>query len=189
MSAPRIGTLEIAALLAVARLGADAYGPAVRRDLAERTGRDQSVGAVYTTLQRLEDKGLLTSRVGDPLPVRGGRSALCAHRRRRARAPGRRAAHRVALGRRAIRHSSGAHLMAPIVPRTPTPGTGSPTVAERLLQAIGADPVFAEVVLGDLAEEFALRAARDGVVAARWWYTCEALRSAPHLIRSWLRHA
>lgn len=71
---PTLGTLELAALLAVARLGDDAYGLAVRRDLAERTTRDHSVGAVYTTLQRLEDKGLLTSHSSDPLPVRGGRS-------------------------------------------------------------------------------------------------------------------
>jgi len=61
-------------MLAVARLGDDAYGLAVRRDLAERTRRDYSVGAVYTTLQRLEDKGLLKSRTGDPLPIRGGRA-------------------------------------------------------------------------------------------------------------------
>lgn len=74
VSAPTLGTLELSALLAVARLGEDAYGLAVRRDLAERTGRDYSVGAVYTTLQRLEDKGLLTSRASEPLPVRGGRS-------------------------------------------------------------------------------------------------------------------
>jgi len=74
MPTPSVGSLELAALLAVARLGDDAYGLAVRRDLAERTGRDHSVGAVYTTLQRLEDKGLLTSRSSDPLPVRGGRS-------------------------------------------------------------------------------------------------------------------
>ena len=70
----RLGTLELAALLAVARLGTDAYGLAVRRDLADRTGREDSIGAVYTTLQRLEDTGLLTSRATEPLPVRGGRS-------------------------------------------------------------------------------------------------------------------
>jgi PadR family transcriptional regulator PadR len=69
-----LGSLELAALLAVARLKEDAYGLAIRSDLAERTGRDYSVGAVYTTLQRLEDKGLLSSRHSDPLPVRGGRS-------------------------------------------------------------------------------------------------------------------
>lgn len=77
MSSPVTGALELAALLAVARLGDDAYGLAIRRDLAERLGREHSVGAVYTTLQRLEDKGLLTSRASDPLPVRGGRSRRC----------------------------------------------------------------------------------------------------------------
>jgi len=74
MSRSRLGTLELAALLAVVRLADDAYGLAVRHDLAERTGRELSVGAVYTTLQRLEDKGLLKSRTSAPLPVRGGRS-------------------------------------------------------------------------------------------------------------------
>jgi PadR family transcriptional regulator PadR len=74
MSTITLGTLELAALLAVARSGDDAYGLAVRHDLSERAGRDYSVGAIYTTLQRLEDKGLLTSRASEPLPVRGGRS-------------------------------------------------------------------------------------------------------------------
>ena len=69
-----LGTLELTTLLAVARLREEAYGLAIRRDLAARTGRDYSVGAVYTTLQRLEDKGLLKSRHSDPLPIRGGRS-------------------------------------------------------------------------------------------------------------------
>ncbi len=74
MPTPSVGSLELAALLAVARLGEDAYGLAVRADLSERLGREYSVGAVYTTLQRLEDKGLLRSRASEPLPVRGGRS-------------------------------------------------------------------------------------------------------------------
>ena len=74
MTPPTLGSLELAALLAVARLGDDAYGLSVRRDLIERTRRDHSAGAVYTTLQRLEDKGLLASHTGAPLPVRGGRA-------------------------------------------------------------------------------------------------------------------
>jgi DNA-binding PadR family transcriptional regulator len=69
-----IGSLELAALLAVARLGDEAYGAAVRRDLEARTGREYSVGAIHTTLQRLEDKRLLASRTTAPLPVRGGRA-------------------------------------------------------------------------------------------------------------------
>jgi len=74
MSASKLGMLELAVLLGVARLKENAYGLAIRTDLTDRTGRDYSVGAVYTTLQRLQDKGLLTSRATDPLPVRGGRS-------------------------------------------------------------------------------------------------------------------
>ncbi len=74
MVSQSLGTLELATLLSVARLGDDAYGLAIRRDLSERTGRRHSVGAIYTTLQRLEDKRLLTSSATVPLPVRGGRS-------------------------------------------------------------------------------------------------------------------
>lgn len=74
MTTPSIGSLELSVMLAVSRLGDEAYGLAVRHDLAERSGRDHSVGAIYTTLQRLEDKGILTSRASEPLPVRGGRS-------------------------------------------------------------------------------------------------------------------
>ncbi|HZD84524.1 MAG TPA: helix-turn-helix transcriptional regulator [Gemmatimonadaceae bacterium] len=74
MSTATLGALELVVLLAVARLKDKAYGLAIRRDLAARTGRDYSGGALYTTLQRLEDKGLLTSRHSEPLPVRGGRS-------------------------------------------------------------------------------------------------------------------
>lgn len=71
---PTLGTLELAALLAVARLADEAYGLTVRQDLSDRAGRDYSVGAIYTTLQRLETKGLLSSQASEPLPVRGGRS-------------------------------------------------------------------------------------------------------------------
>jgi DNA-binding PadR family transcriptional regulator len=72
MPVPR--SLELTILLAVSRLGDDAYGLTVRDDISKRTGHDYSVGAVYTTLQRLEEKGLVVSRMSDPLPVRGGRA-------------------------------------------------------------------------------------------------------------------
>lgn len=71
---PSIGSLELTVLITVAKLGDDAYGLAVRRAVSDQSGRDYSVGAIYTTLQRLEEKRLLTSRETDPLPVRGGRS-------------------------------------------------------------------------------------------------------------------
>ena len=74
MAGTTLGSLELTVLLAVARLGDDAYGLAIRRDLAARTGRDYSVGAIYTTLERLEAKGLVSSRVAAPQPRRGGRS-------------------------------------------------------------------------------------------------------------------
>jgi DNA-binding PadR family transcriptional regulator len=70
----RLGSLELMVLLAVVRLGDEAYGLAIRRDVSARAQHDYSVGAVYTTLERLEEKGLVSSHTTDPLPVRGGRS-------------------------------------------------------------------------------------------------------------------
>ncbi len=58
---------------------------------------------------------------------------------------------------------------------------------ERVLLALGVDPTFAQSVLGDLTEEYALRVECDGVGAARCWYAAEAVRSAPYLARNALR--
>ncbi|HXT14981.1 MAG TPA: PadR family transcriptional regulator [Gemmatimonadaceae bacterium] len=69
-----LGSLELTILLAVARLCDDAYGLSIRRDVSDRTGRDYSVGAIYTTLERLETKGFVSSRTTSPTPTRGGRS-------------------------------------------------------------------------------------------------------------------
>jgi PadR family transcriptional regulator PadR len=74
MTTSVLGPLELTILLAVARLGEQAHGLAVRRDISARTGHDYSVGAVYTTLGRLEEKGLVSSRTTAPVAVRGGRS-------------------------------------------------------------------------------------------------------------------
>lgn len=68
-----LGEFEQLVLLAVLRLGADAYGAAVRHEIEERTGRRVSISAVYTTLERLEQKGLVRSWVGEPTAERGGR--------------------------------------------------------------------------------------------------------------------
>jgi DNA-binding PadR family transcriptional regulator len=57
----------------VLRLDEEAYGAAIRQEIHARSGRDVSINAVYTTLDRLEAKGLLRSWVGDPTPQRGGR--------------------------------------------------------------------------------------------------------------------
>jgi PadR family transcriptional regulator PadR len=83
----RLGRFEEIVLLALARLRENAYGVTIRREIAERTGRDVSFGAVYTTLERLERKGYVSSRMGEPTAERGGR----AKRYFRIEAPGRRA--------------------------------------------------------------------------------------------------
>ena len=73
-SKDRLGRFEELILLALVRLRENAYGVSIRRELAERTGRDVSFGSVYTTLERLERKGYVSSRLGDPTPERGGRA-------------------------------------------------------------------------------------------------------------------
>lgn len=68
-----LGEFEQLVLLALLRLGDDAYGVAIQREIVSRTARDPSFGSVYTTLSRLEDKGLIASRLGETTPQRGGR--------------------------------------------------------------------------------------------------------------------
>lgn len=68
-----LGEFEQLVLFALLDLGEGAYGVAVRRAIEERTGRSVSSGALYTTLQRLENRGLVASRLAAPTPGRGGR--------------------------------------------------------------------------------------------------------------------
>jgi DNA-binding PadR family transcriptional regulator len=68
-----LGEFELLVLLATLSLGDAAYPVSIAADIQTRTGRKASRAAVLITLERLEDKGLLTSRYGDPTPVRGGR--------------------------------------------------------------------------------------------------------------------
>ena len=70
----KLGEFEEVVLLAVMRLGPDSYGVAIQREIEVRTGRDVSLGAIYPTLDRLESKGFVSSRRGEPTPERGGRS-------------------------------------------------------------------------------------------------------------------
>jgi PadR family transcriptional regulator PadR len=67
-----LGEFELMLLLAVVRLGDDAYGVTLRRAIEEQTGRNVSAGAVYTTLGRLETRGLVSSREGETTPERTG---------------------------------------------------------------------------------------------------------------------
>ena len=74
-AAPVLGDFEQLVLLGVLRLEPQvaSYGAAIRQEIHARSGRDVSINAVYTTLDRLESKGFLKSWVGDPTPERGGR--------------------------------------------------------------------------------------------------------------------
>jgi DNA-binding PadR family transcriptional regulator len=69
-----LGEFEHLIVLALLRLEARAYGVTVRQEIELRTKREVSIGAVYATLDRLEAKGYVSSRLGDPTPERGGRS-------------------------------------------------------------------------------------------------------------------
>jgi PadR family transcriptional regulator, regulatory protein PadR len=68
-----LGEFEQLVLLAVLQLGDDAYAVPVRDLIVTRTSRDVARGALYTALERLETKQLVTSRLGEPIPERGGR--------------------------------------------------------------------------------------------------------------------
>jgi PadR family transcriptional regulator PadR len=77
MTAPSrdsIGEFEQLLLLAIVQLGDDAYGVAIRREIEGRTGREVAIGALYTSLDRLERKGFVRSTMSEPTPERGGRS-------------------------------------------------------------------------------------------------------------------
>jgi DNA-binding PadR family transcriptional regulator len=69
-----MGEFEQLVLLAILHLDNDSYGMEVREEIERRTGREVSYGAVYTTLDRLEQKGHVAHRMGEVTPVRGGRA-------------------------------------------------------------------------------------------------------------------
>src|SRR4051794_21721718 len=69
-----LGEFELMILLAVIRLGDGAYGVPISKELLELTGRDVALGSVYAALDRLEQKELVSSMLGDPTPARGGRA-------------------------------------------------------------------------------------------------------------------
>jgi DNA-binding PadR family transcriptional regulator len=71
---PALGEFEQVVLLSILRLGETAYGVSIRQEIAACTEREPTPGALYTTLERLEQKGLVASRFADPTPERGGRA-------------------------------------------------------------------------------------------------------------------
>ena len=78
-SIPSLAEFELYVMLALARLEDEGYGAAVRREIEGRTGRAVSIGAVYATLGRLEDKQLLSHMISAPTPVQGGRARKLYH--------------------------------------------------------------------------------------------------------------
>jgi PadR family transcriptional regulator, regulatory protein PadR len=69
-----LGQHELMVMLAVLRLAREAYGVPIAAEIAKRTGREMMQGSVYAILERLESKGLVTSRLGEATPQRGGRA-------------------------------------------------------------------------------------------------------------------
>jgi PadR family transcriptional regulator len=74
-----LGEFELMILIAVIRLGDEAYGVPISKELLGTTGRDVALGSVYAALDRLEQKGLVSSTLGDPTPARGGRAKRYFH--------------------------------------------------------------------------------------------------------------
>ena len=74
MARADLGDMEHLVLLAILRLGKDAYGIPILDEVSARSGRDVSRATVYVALKRLEQKGLVTSRLGESTPERGGRA-------------------------------------------------------------------------------------------------------------------
>jgi DNA-binding PadR family transcriptional regulator len=74
-----LGEMELMVLLAIVRLGDDAYGVPISKELLNLAGRDVALGSIYAALDRIQQKGLVTSVLGDPTPERGGRAKRYFH--------------------------------------------------------------------------------------------------------------
>lgn len=75
----QLGNFELMVMLVLIRLGDNAYGVPISEELEKRTGRDVAIGSVYAALERLEDKGFVTSELGEPTAERGGRAKRYFH--------------------------------------------------------------------------------------------------------------
>src|SRR5258706_15873042 len=74
-----LGGLELTVMLALMRLGKDAYGVPISREIERQSGREVALGTVYAALERLESKRLVSSELGESTPERGGRSKRYFH--------------------------------------------------------------------------------------------------------------
>ena len=154
-STPGLGKLELAVLMAVAKLGDEVYGLGIRHDVSVQRKHDYSVGAIYTTLGQLERKGpreivddRTTAGQGRPIPPPTTRSA------------------RMASGCLAR------HISSPRNSRTSWPGRGPhepSTLRRTVLLGLLTDPALGDAILGDLTEEWRTRITCDGRMAADLW--------------------
>ena len=104
-----LGEFEMYVMGALARLGDDAYGVTIRQEIEDQCGRVVTIGAVYATLARLQEKGYVVFRISEPEPVPGGRA--------------RKYARLTAEGRRALAHATA--MLHRILPGlTPGPSGG-----------------------------------------------------------------
>src|SRR6186997_3264585 len=69
-----ISNFELMVMLALIRLGDDAYGVPISQEIEEQSGHDVAMGSVYAALERLQDRGFVSSSIGEPTPERGGRA-------------------------------------------------------------------------------------------------------------------
>ena len=74
-----LADFELMVLLALMRLGEDAYGVPISKEIEQQCGREVALGSVYATLERLEEKGLVASEMGEPTAERGGRAKRYFH--------------------------------------------------------------------------------------------------------------
>jgi PadR family transcriptional regulator PadR len=74
-----LGNFELMVVLALLRVGEDAYGVPISKEIEDTTGREVALGSVYAALERLEKKGLVSSKLGEPTAERGGRAKTYFH--------------------------------------------------------------------------------------------------------------
>jgi DNA-binding PadR family transcriptional regulator len=74
-----LGSFELMVLLAVLRVGDQAYGVPIAGEIEESTGKDVALGSIYAALERLEEKGLIVSKLGEPTAERGGKAKIYFH--------------------------------------------------------------------------------------------------------------
>ena len=72
--APTLSNFELMVMLAIIRIGDDAYGVSIANEIEETTGSEVLLGSIYDALSRLEEKGLISSALGEATPERGGRA-------------------------------------------------------------------------------------------------------------------